>query len=230
MTGAAVSSLAQLTRADVEDFLYTEAGLLDTWELDDWLALYTADARYVIPCTGDPDGDPGRDLVLIDDDRLRMQARVERLNSRKAHREYPHSNTRHLVTNVRLGAVEAGELPVRASFSVWRFRGGRETSYVGGYHYRLVLEAGALKIRSKRVVLDMTALRPASGVRCLRRYSFAISSIKGASLPLATWNSSTNRSSAIPSGQPSGQAPGLGEEALRAAEFGREVIGGERQR
>jgi p-cumate 2,3-dioxygenase beta subunit len=122
-------SLAGLTRAEVEDFLYAEAELLDAWELDDWLALYTADARYVIPCTGDPAGDPSRDLVLIDDDRLRMQARVERLNSRKAHREYPHSNTRHLVTNVRLGAAEAGELPVRASFTVWRFRGGRETSY-----------------------------------------------------------------------------------------------------
>jgi p-cumate 2,3-dioxygenase subunit beta len=156
--------LAALTRADVEDFLYTEAELLDTWDLDGWLELYTADARYVIPCTGDPDGDPSRDLVLIDDDRLRLQARVERLNSRKAHREYPHSNIRHLVTNVRLGAVDGGELPVRASFTVWRFRGGRETSYVGGYDYRLVLDGTALKIRSKRVVLDMTALRPASDV------------------------------------------------------------------
>ena len=164
MTGAAVSSLAGLTRAHVEDFLYTEAELLDAWELDDWLALYTADARYVIPCPGDPDGDPSRDLVLVDDDRLRLAARVERLNSRKAHREYPHSNTRHLVTNVRLGPVEADELPVWASFTVWRFRGGRETSYVGGYHFRLVLADGALKIRSKRVVLDMTALRPASDV------------------------------------------------------------------
>jgi p-cumate 2,3-dioxygenase beta subunit len=164
VTGLLQGSLAGLTRADVEDFLYREAELLDDWELDDWLGLYTADARYVIPCPGDPGGDPGRDLVLIDDDRLRMQARVERLNSRKAHREYPHSNVRHLVTNVRLGPVEAGELPVRASFTVWRFRGGRETSYVGGYHYRLVLHGAALRIRSKRVVLDMTALRPASDV------------------------------------------------------------------
>jgi len=164
VTGLLGSPLAQVTRAQVEDFLYTEAELLDGWELDDWLNLYTADARYVIPCTDDPGGDPSRDLVLIDDDRLRMQARVERLNSRKAHREYPHSNTRHLVTNVRLRPVEAGELPVRASFTVWRFRNGRETSYVGGYQYRLVLDGAELRIRSKRVVLDMTTLRPASDV------------------------------------------------------------------
>jgi p-cumate 2,3-dioxygenase beta subunit len=164
VTGLLAGSLAGLTRTEVEDFLYREAELLDAWELDEWLMLYTDDARYVIPCTGDPGGDPSRDLVLIDDNRLRMQARVERLNSRKAHREYPHSNTRHLVTNVRLGPVEADELPVRASFSVWRFRGGRETTYVGGYEYRLVLAGAALKIRSKRVVLDMTALRPAGDV------------------------------------------------------------------
>ncbi len=164
MTSAMTRALAGLTRSDVEDLLYREAELLDAWELDAWLELYTADARYVIPCTDDPDGDPARDLVLIDDNRLRLEARVERLNSRKAHREYPHSNTRHLVTNVRLGAVAGDELPVRASFTVWRFRNGRETSYVGGYDYRLVLDGTAVKIRSKRVVLDMTALRPASDV------------------------------------------------------------------
>jgi len=164
VTGVLASPLAQVTRAQVEDFLYLEAELLDAWELDDWLALYTDDARYVIPCTDDPAGDPSRDLVLIDDNRLRLQARVERLNSRKAHREYPHSNTRHLVTNVRLRPVEADELPVRASFTVWRFRGGRQNSYVGGYEYRLVLAPDGLKIRSKRVVLDMTVLRPATDV------------------------------------------------------------------
>lgn len=164
MTCVRARSLAGLTRSDVEDFLYREAELLDDWDLDEWLGLYTADARYVVPCTGDPDGDPSRDLVLIDDNRLRLQARVERLNNRKAHREYPHSNVRHLVTNVRLGGVTGDELPVRASFTVWRFRGGRESHYVGCYDYRLVLDGPALRIRSKRVVLDMTALRPASDV------------------------------------------------------------------
>lgn len=160
----AVARLAALTRADVEDLLYREAELLDDWDLDGWLTLYTDDARYVIPTTDDPDGDPREDLVLIDDDRLRMRARVERLNSRKAHREYPHSNVRHLVTNVRLGEVEGDELPVRASFTVWRFRGGRETSYVGSYYYRLVMTEAGPKIRSKRVVLAMTTLRPANDV------------------------------------------------------------------
>lgn len=153
-----------VTRATVEDFLYEEAELLDEWRLDEWLDLYTDDARYVVPATDDPEGDPGEDLVLIDDDRVRMTARVERLNSRKAHREYPHSNVCHQITNVKVGAADGDELPVRANFTVWRFRGGRETCYVGKYHYVLVCGETGLRIRSKRVVLDLTALRPANDV------------------------------------------------------------------
>ena len=94
-TGPAVPDPESVTRADVEDFLYAEAELLDDWDLDTWLSLYTDDCRYVIPCNDDPDGDPSRDLVLIDDNHRRLSCRVERLNSRRAHREYPHSATSH---------------------------------------------------------------------------------------------------------------------------------------
>ena len=38
-----------VTRAEVEDFLYHEAALLDGWQLDEWLALLTEDARYEVP-------------------------------------------------------------------------------------------------------------------------------------------------------------------------------------
>lgn len=164
MSTGVSTPLAQITRSDVEELLFREAELLDDWQLNTWLTLYTDDARYVIPCTDDRDADPSSALVLIDDNRMRMQARVDRLNSRKAHREYPHSNLRHLVTNISLDAPAGDELPVRASFAVWRFRAGRETVYVGRYRYRLVLSDGQLLIRSKRAELDMTTLRPAGDV------------------------------------------------------------------
>jgi p-cumate 2,3-dioxygenase beta subunit len=158
-------ALETLTRTEVEDYLYREAELLDTWELDAWFALFADTLRYVVPCNDTPDGDPAQDLVLIDDDELRLRLRVERLNSRKAHREYPHSRTNHQIFNVRLDAVEGSgadtELPVRASFTVWRFRNGKAVYYVGTHHYRLVVQDGRLRIRSKRAVLDMTELRPA---------------------------------------------------------------------
>jgi p-cumate 2,3-dioxygenase subunit beta len=161
-----------VTRAQIEDFLYREARLLDDWDLDTWLTLWAEeDTRYVVPCNDDPDGDPARDLVLIDDDRLRMRLRVERLNSRKAHREYPHSRTNHQVSNVVVGTVEGSgadaELLVTAAFTVWRFRNGKASYYVGRYHYRLISAGGELRIRSKRSVLDMTELRPAGDLAIL---------------------------------------------------------------
>jgi p-cumate 2,3-dioxygenase beta subunit len=162
---AAGLDLSTLDRATVEDFLSREAALLDAWDLDGWFALFAETLRYVVPCNDDPDGDPAHDLVLIDDDELRLRLRVERLNSRKAHREYPHSRTNHQISNVVLSEVEgsgaAAELPVTASFTVWRFRNGRASYYVGRHHYRLVVRDGELRIRSKRAVLDMTELRPA---------------------------------------------------------------------
>jgi p-cumate 2,3-dioxygenase beta subunit len=154
-----VGALASVTRVQVEDFLYAEAELLDAWDLDTWITLYTEDCRYVVPCNDAPDGDPAHDLVLIDDNGLRLRSRVERLNSRKAHREYPHSATSHQVTNVRLRPVEGDELPVAAEFTVWRFRGERSTSYVGRYQYRLRVVDGQLKVASKRATLAMGSLR-----------------------------------------------------------------------
>jgi p-cumate 2,3-dioxygenase subunit beta len=167
-TAAPVRDVHSVDRPRVEDFLYREARLLDDWDLDTWLTLWAAGAtRYVVPCNDDPNGDPATDLVLIDDDELRMRLRVERLNSRKAHREYPHSQTSHQVSNVVLGPVENGELPVTAAFTVWRFRNGRATYYVGRYFYRLVAVGGELRIRAKRSVLAMTELRPAGDLAIL---------------------------------------------------------------
>lgn len=172
MTGDTVTApartVAHLTRAEVEDFLYHEAALLDDWDLDDWVTLFADDGRYYVPCNDAPDGDAAQDLMLVDDTVFRLRSRVERLNSRKAHREYPHSNTSHQISNVRLGPVEDGpsgdELTVRAEFVVWRFRGERAVSYVGRYTYRLRMVDGLVRIAMKHCRMANTTLRQASDV------------------------------------------------------------------
>jgi p-cumate 2,3-dioxygenase beta subunit len=154
MTAAAVA----VWRQHVEDFLYAEAALLDAWQLDDWLRLFDEDAKYEVPCNDAVGGDPAQDLMLIDDNYARLEARVARLNSRRAHREYPHSRTNHQVFNVRADASGA-EISVTASFTVWRFRAGRSSCYVGQYRYRLRRRDHSFRIASKRAELDMTDLR-----------------------------------------------------------------------
>lgn len=153
-----------ISRHLVEDFLYHEAALLDAWALNDWLLLFDEDAKYEVPCNDAIDGDPTRDLMLIDDNYTRLAARVERLNSRRAHREYPHSRTNHQVFNVQVGTASNDSISVAASFTVWRFRIGRSSTYVGRYWYRLRPCPNGFRIAVKRVELDMTDLRSVGDV------------------------------------------------------------------
>ena len=145
-------------RLEVEDFLYQEAALLDEWRLDDWLTLFTEDARYVVPTTDLPEGDPQQDLVFIDDDIERLRARVVRLKSRHAHREYPWSRTRRFIANVRITGVEGDDILVSSSYLVYRIRAGEGDPYVGKYLHRLTRSDGTFEIRHRRAELDLEAL------------------------------------------------------------------------
>ena len=40
-----------VTREQVEDFMYLEAEMLDEWRLKEWLGLFTADGAYYVPTT-----------------------------------------------------------------------------------------------------------------------------------------------------------------------------------
>src|SRR5258706_1934948 len=153
-------SLESMSRQEGEDFLYEEGDLLDHWQLDEWLTLYTADAQYLIPTNDLRSGDPENDLVYINHDFERLQALVVRLNNSRAHREYPWSNTTHLVTNVRLLGVEEECLMLTAPFMVWRFRNKDAEYFVAHYRFGLELLAGQLKIRSNHIFIGMTRLGP----------------------------------------------------------------------
>jgi p-cumate 2,3-dioxygenase beta subunit len=159
-----------ITRAQVEDFLYHEAALLDAWKLDEWLALLTDDARYRVPSNDAPDGDPANTLFLIADDIARIRGRVARLKDPQAHAEFPHSRTRRMITNVRI--VKPGSDPIQAepgsdprdvtveaNFAVHRFRRNEQVSqFVGRYRYRLRVVDGALKIALREAILDSQEL------------------------------------------------------------------------
>lgn len=145
---------------EVEQFLFAEAALLDAWRLEEWLDLFTEDCRYVVPSTDDPSGDPAERLGLIDDDRLRLESRVERLLSRRAAREFPLSRTRRLITNVRSAAGEGGEVDVTSCFFIVRFHRQQRHDFVGRYRHTLVVSGGGFRIAGRRAELDHDILDP----------------------------------------------------------------------
>jgi p-cumate 2,3-dioxygenase beta subunit len=146
------SSLERITR-----FLFEEAALLDSWRLDEWYQLWDGDGSYEVPSTDVPDGHAPDILMLIDDDMTRLRARIDRLNSRAAHREFPWSKTRHLVTNVIVEDAPEGsgwQHDVTANFAVYRVRDGVDV-FFGVFTYRLRESPdGALRIAAKRAELD----------------------------------------------------------------------------
>jgi p-cumate 2,3-dioxygenase beta subunit len=147
-------------RLRVEEFLIEEAAILDEWRLDDWLELFTEDASYVVPTTDKPDGDPAVDLTLIDDDHLRLTWRVNRLKSRHAHREYPWSRTRRVISNVRVLAQRGDELDVTCTVVIFRFRHRQDDHFVASYKITLLDDGERLRIRSRRAEVDQEALTP----------------------------------------------------------------------
>lgn len=159
---AAAPTQASVTRAEAEDLLFEEAELLDQWQLERWLALYTDDATYQVPSTDLPPGaDPAKALFYIADDRVRMKERIVRLLKKTAHSEYPRSRTRHLVSNVRVGAADGADVPVSAAFVTFRTKNGVTDTFMGRLLYRLRRAAdGSLRIAAKRCELDLDGLRP----------------------------------------------------------------------
>src|SRR4029450_3218436 len=105
---------ALLLEREEEAFLVREAALLDEWRLDDWLDLFTEDARYLVPATDRRTADPKETLAIINDDMARLRGRVERLKSRHAHREFPWSRTRRFITNVRIKEIIGEEILANA--------------------------------------------------------------------------------------------------------------------
>src|SRR5512135_1733244 len=136
-----------VTRAEVEDFLFHEADLLDNWKLDDWLKLCTDSAEYYVPPNDKPDADHRFTLFTIADDIVRLRERIIRLKDPNCHAEYPPSRTRRFITNVRITGLEDDSISAAANFSIHRFRrGGAHQEFVGRYRYRLRRVSGMLKI------------------------------------------------------------------------------------
>ena len=152
MTMAAPSVV---TRAEVEDFLYREAALLDDWKLDEWEALLTDDASYFVPPNDQLESDHRNTLFLIADDRERIRQRVIRIKDPNCHAEHPRSRTRRMISNVRILGVDGDLVTVTANFACYRYRRyERIREYVGSYRYLLVRAGNGFRIRERRVLID----------------------------------------------------------------------------
>src|SRR5438093_4050032 len=134
-----------LTRTDAEDFLYDEARLLDERRFDEWLALFTSDGRYWVPC-GEK-GEAGPITHLVSDDRSGLEDRVWQLQHPRHSSQNPPSRTTHMVSNVTVEDGDDGDTDVRSTVLVYEVRKtqggkGEARSFAGHCEHVLRREGG----------------------------------------------------------------------------------------
>jgi benzoate/toluate 1,2-dioxygenase beta subunit len=145
-----------LTRQEAEDFLYREARLLDERRFDEWLALFTQDAHYWIPCGQGED--PTLVTHLAHDDRRQLEDRVWQLQHSRHSAQNPPSMTSHLVSNVQVEPGPDGQPTINSVFVVRELRRvqggvGEERALGGHYCHTLRWEDGAWRICLKQAWL-----------------------------------------------------------------------------
>ena len=162
MSNARCSSEALDLQRDVELFLYREAKLLDSGEYDEWLALFTEDARYWMPITqtrevGKESGPVAGEWSMIEDDKRFMNLRRARLAGGLAHSEQPRSRTRRFVTNVLVIGDTDGSVVAESNILVFQSRSS-EQFFVGRREDTLVATDEGWKISNRSIFLDHRVL------------------------------------------------------------------------
>jgi biphenyl 2,3-dioxygenase beta subunit len=152
---------------EIEQFLYTEAALIDARQYRAWLDLWTEDCSYWMPIRRtvtlsdiDREFTKRGDMSFFDDDKASLTMRVAKMESGSSWSEDPPSRTRHFVNNVRIVSLDGNEITVELAFSLYRTRLNTEESMWAGRRVdRLRRVNGALKLCDREIYLEQTLIR-----------------------------------------------------------------------
>jgi 3-phenylpropionate/cinnamic acid dioxygenase small subunit len=156
-----------LLKAEVEDFLYREVDLLDERRYDEWLALFTDDARYWMPMRRNVPHDErereftraGLDVNWFDEGKDTLTRRVRQIQTGIHWAEEPPSRICHMISNVQIVAATPSEVTVKCRFLIYRNRVETETDFlVGKREDQLRRVDGGWKIAHRKIVLDQSVL------------------------------------------------------------------------
>ena len=160
-------------RAEIEDFYYTEALLLDERRFPEWLDLLTDDLVYFMPLRRNvkfgqhatrENTRLGADISWFDEDKWTLTKRVEQIQTGIHWAEEPLSRVRHLITNVQIADAQPGprtprRVIAKSNFIVYQNRVENETSlFVGSRTDELQSDGESWKIARREIILDQSVL------------------------------------------------------------------------
>jgi 3-phenylpropionate/cinnamic acid dioxygenase small subunit len=152
-----------ITERQLIAFVVHEARLLDEKRYAEWNALFTDDAYYWVPLVRDqPDG--LNHTSHLYEDKLLRELRIERLKSPRAFSQQPPTRSHHLLQtpSVESADARANAYVVRTELHYTESQGDELNFFVGTCLHHLSVEAGALRIKLKRVdLINCDAALPA---------------------------------------------------------------------
>ena len=157
-----------LLQFEVEQFLYTEARLLDDRRYAEWINLLTDDIHYWMPIRRttvssqtDMEFTEIGGMALFDDNLDFLKLRVAKLQASNAWAEEPPSRTRHTVTNVQILDIDDnGRIIVGCNFQLYRSRlECDEDCWIGSRKDWLQRGAdGSFRLAGRHIFLDQTTI------------------------------------------------------------------------
>ena len=152
---------------EVQDFLYREAELLDERRYEEWLDLFTEDARYFMPMRRNVPHDErereftreGTDISWFDEGKDTLARRVAQIRTGIHWAEEPPSRICHMVSNVQVLHASDTEVGVKSRFLIYRNRVETETDVLVGKREDLLRRVnGGFRIARRKIVLDQSVL------------------------------------------------------------------------
>jgi 3-phenylpropionate/cinnamic acid dioxygenase small subunit len=156
-----------LLKQEIEEVLYREAELLDERRYEEWLDLFTDDARYFMPMRRNvPSDEPereftreGLDVNWFDEGKDTLTRRVKQVRTGIHWAEQPPSRICHMVSNVQILDATPDDVSVKSRFLLYRNRVETETDVlVGKREDRWRRVNGGWKLARRKIVLDQNVL------------------------------------------------------------------------
>jgi 3-phenylpropionate/cinnamic acid dioxygenase small subunit len=160
-------------KADMEDFLYVEADLLDERRFREWLNLLADDITYFMPIRRNvkfgqhaqrENTVHGSGISWFDEDKWTLTKRVDQILTGVHYAEEPLSRVCHMVSNVQIRRVtpsldDPREVEVRCRFLVYQNRIEYETyTFVGKRTDLIRRTSDGWKIARREILLDQNVL------------------------------------------------------------------------
>jgi 3-phenylpropionate/cinnamic acid dioxygenase small subunit len=160
-------------KADIEDFYFHEADLLDDRRFRDWLDILADDITYFMPIRRNvkfgqhaarENTRIGEGISWFDEDKWTLTKRVEQILTGVHYAEEPLSRICHMVSNVQIRGVrpdleQPGEIDVTSRFLIYQNRVEYETyTFVGRRNDMLRMTDAGWKVAKREILLEQNIL------------------------------------------------------------------------